>query len=101
MLGFSMLFGSEKIVNRYTALAIVSAGLSLGGPVVSAATQAIGVAMSDGTILVNDAQTPGNTTIFNGSTLQTKRAVSQVRLKDGAQVNFNSDSRGKVFSDHV
>jgi hypothetical protein len=101
MLRFSMLFGSEKIVNRYTALAIVSAGLSLGVPVVSAATQAIGVAMSEGTILVNNAQTPGNTTIFNGSTLQTQRAASQVRLKDGAQVNFNSDSRGTIFSDHV
>jgi hypothetical protein len=88
-------------VNRYTALAIVSAGLSLGVPVVSAATQAIGVAMSEGTILVNDTQTPGNTTIFNGSTLQTQRAASQVRLKDGAQVSFNSESRGKVFSDHV
>jgi hypothetical protein len=101
MLGFNMLFGSEKIVNRYTALAIVSAGLSLGVPVVSAATQAIGVAMSEGTILVNDAKTPGNTTIFNGSTLQTQQAASQVRMKDGAQVSFNAESRGKLFTDHV
>jgi len=96
-----MLFGSEKIVNRYTALAIVSAGLSLGVPAVSAATQAIGVAMSEGTILVNDAKTPGNTTIFSGSTLQTQRVGSQVRLKDGAQMSLGSESRGKVFADHV
>jgi ferric-dicitrate binding protein FerR (iron transport regulator) len=65
------------------------------------ATPAIGVAVSEGTILVNDAQTPGNTTIFDGSTLQTQRATSQVRLKDGAQVRFDSESRGKLFTDHV
>ena len=55
--------------------------------------------MSEGTILVNDAQTPGNATVFSGTTLQTQRASSQVRLKDGAQVRFDSDSRGKI-SDH-
>jgi hypothetical protein len=87
-------------VHRIKALAIVSAGLTLGVPVF-AATPAIGVAMSEGTIVVNDAQTPGNTTIFNGTTLQTQRAASQVRLKDGAQVLFGSESRGKLFSDHV
>jgi hypothetical protein len=86
---------------RYTGLAIVSAGLSLAVPGFSAATQAIGVATSEGTILVNDTQTPGNATIFSGSTLQTQRLSSQVRLKDGAQVRFDSDSRGKLFSDHV
>ena len=88
-------------MHRYTALTIVSAALALVVPVISAATQPIGVAMSEGTILVNDAQTPGNTNIFDGSTLQTQRAGSQVRLKDGAQVRFDSDSRGKLFTDHV
>jgi hypothetical protein len=86
---------------RYISLGIVSAAVLLGVTPVSAATQAIGVAMSEGTILVNDAQTPGNTTIFSGSTLQTQSASSQVRMKDGAQVRFDSDSRGKLFSDHV
>jgi len=88
-------------VNRYTALAIISAGLSVGVVMASASTPAIGVAMSEGTILVNDAQIPGNATVFSGTTLQTQRASSQVRLKDGAQVRLDSDSRGKIFSDHV
>jgi len=87
-------------VHRYTALAIISAGLTLVVPV-SAATQAIGVAMSEGTILVNDSQTPGNTTVFSGTTLQTQRTSSQVRLKDGAQLRLDSESRGQLFSDHV
>src|ERR1700733_8784725 len=91
----------EGFVNRYTALAIISAGLSVGVVVASASTPAIGVVMSQGTVLINDAQTPGNATVFSGTTLQTQRASSQVRLKDGAQVSFDSDSRGKIFSDHV
>jgi hypothetical protein len=67
----------------------------------TAATPAIGVAMSEGTIVVNDAQTPGNATVFNGTTLQTQQTSSQVRLKDGAQVRFDLGSRGTLFSDHV
>jgi len=95
----NLLFRSERIVHRYTSLAIVTAAFSLG--VASAATSAIGVALSEGTILVNDAQTPGNATVFNGTTLQTQQNSSQVRMKDGAQVRFDLDSKGKLFSDHV
>jgi len=94
-----LLSGSERIVHRYTSLAIVTAAFSFGMAV--AATPAIGVALSEGTIVVNDAQTPGNATVFNGTTLQTQRTSSQVRLKDGAQVRFDLDSRGTLFSDHV
>jgi hypothetical protein len=99
MLVFYLLSGSERIVHRYTSLAIVTAAFSFGMAV--AATPAIGVALSEGTIVVNDAQTPGNATVFNGTTLQTQRTSSQVRLKDGAQVRFDLDSRGTLFSDHV
>jgi len=99
MLVSNLLSGSERIVHRYTSLAIVTAAFSLG--MAAAATPAIGVALSEGTIVVNDAQTPGNATVFNGTTLQTQRTSSQVRLKDGAQVRFDLDSRGTLFSDHV
>lgn len=88
-------------MNRYTALAIISAGLSVGVVGAFAAAPAIGVAMSEGTIVVNDALTPGNTTVFSGTTLQTQRASSQVQLKDGAQVRLDSESRGRIFNDHV
>jgi hypothetical protein len=86
-------------VHRYTSLAIVATAFSLG--MATAATPAIGVALSEGIIVVNDAQTPGNATVFNGTTLQTQRTSSQVRLKDGAQVRFDLESRGTLFSDHV
>jgi hypothetical protein len=59
------------------------------------------VATSQGNIIINSGWTPGNATVFEGSTLQTDKAVSQVHLKDGGQVKFASESRGMLFSDHV
>lgn len=67
----------------------------------SAATPAIGVAMSQGVILLDSSRTPGNATLFNGNTLQTARSASQVRLKDGAQIRLDSDSRARIYSDHA
>jgi hypothetical protein len=67
----------------------------------SAATSSIGVAMSEGSILINNSKAAGNATVFEGSTIETQSAVSQVRLTGGAQLRLNSDSRGMVFTDHV
>jgi hypothetical protein len=78
---------------------IVCGFSSLG--LLSAATSGIGVAMSEGNILINSSSAAGNATIFNGSTLETLTAASQIRLNDGARLRFASDSRGTVFSDHV
>jgi len=67
----------------------------------SAATPGIGVAISQGNIVINSSQTAGNATIFDGSTLETHTASSQVRLNGGAQLRLASDSRGTVYADHV
>jgi hypothetical protein len=78
-----------------TVCALSSLGL------LSAATSGIGVAMSEGNILINSSSAAGNATIFNGSTLETQSASSQIHLNGGAQLRLASDSRGTVFSDHV
>jgi hypothetical protein len=65
------------------------------------ATPGIGVAMSQGNILINSASTAGNATIFDGNILETLSATSRVRLTGGADLRLASDSRGTVFSDHV
>jgi len=72
-----------------------------GATLLSAATPGIGVAMSQGNILVNNAKTAGNATITDGSTLETQTAASQVRLNGGAQLRFANSSRGTIFADHV
>jgi hypothetical protein len=67
----------------------------------SAATPGIGIAMSEGNIFINSSASAGNATIFDGSTLETQSAASQVRLNGGAQLKLASDSKGTVYSDHV
>jgi hypothetical protein len=75
--------------------------LSTSAALLPAATPGIGVAMSEGKILINSAQTAGNATIFDGNTLETTGAASQIRFAGGAQLRLSSESRGTVFSDHV
>jgi len=84
---------SKKVV---LALTITASTSMLG-----AATQGIGVAMSDGNIFINDAKTSGNATVFAGSTLQTQSGISRVMLKDGAQVRLAAETKAKIFADHV
>jgi hypothetical protein len=67
----------------------------------SAAAPGIGIAMSQGNIFIDSSATAGNATVFNGSTLETQSAGSQVRLNGGAQLRLASDSRGTLFNDHV
>jgi hypothetical protein len=86
-----------KLSPKHLLICAFSSGL----PVLMAGTPAIGVAVSQGNIVVNGMQTPGNATVFDGNSLQTGATPSQVRLKDGAQVRFAVDSRGTLFRDHV
>jgi hypothetical protein len=72
-----------------------------GVALLSASAPGIGIAMSQGNIFINSSATAGNATIFDGSTLETQSAVSQVHLNGGAQLRLASDSRGTVFNDHV
>jgi hypothetical protein len=74
-----------------------SAALSL----LSAATPAIGVAMSQGSIVIDSALSAGNSTIFDGNTLQTDHTISQIRFNDGGRLRLDNESRAKLFRDHL
>ena len=82
--------------NRLAMLALAS---SL--PILSAATPAIGVALSSSGILINDAKTAGNATLFDGSTVETTATGSRLHMKSGADVQLSADTRGKVFSNKI
>lgn len=62
---------------------------------------AIGVATSQGSILIDSARTAGNSTVFSGNTLQTGSSASQVHLKDGAQLRLDTASRARIYTDHA
>ena len=71
--------------------------LSLG----LAATEAIGIAMADGSIQLNEALVSGNGTLFEGTTVTTGQAASQLRLNGGVTMDLASDSRGTVYQDRI
>jgi hypothetical protein len=81
--------------------AVIAAALTANLSLVSAATPAIGVAFSNGTLLINNASTVGNASLFDGSTVETSGAASRLHLKSGADVQMASESRGKVFSNRM
>jgi hypothetical protein len=67
-----------------------------------AATEPIGVAVSAGNIVVNNASAAGNATVFEGAMLGSgSKASTQVRLTNGARVRLALDSSGKMYLDHV
>ena len=88
-------------MHLFNSKAVLVCALSSSLGLLSAATSGIGVAMSEGNIFIDSSSAVGNATIFNGSTLETQSAASQIRLNDGARLQLASDSRGKVYSDHV
>jgi hypothetical protein len=81
--------------------AVIAAALTANWPLVSGATPAIGVAFSNGTLLINNASTVGNASVFDGSTVETNGTASRLHLKTGADVQMSAESRGKVFSNRM
>ncbi len=86
---------------RFTAKAVSALAVSASLSIALAATSAIGVVTSNGNILLNDAKTAANATVFDGSTIQTQNAASQVRMNNGSRVQLGAESRGKFYSDRV
>ena len=62
---------------------------------------AIGIAMVNGTATVDNSTIRGNTSVLEGSVVETAKGTSQLSLDGGARLNFGAASRGKVYSDHV
>ena len=76
---------------------VIAAPLS----VLSAGTPGIGIAMSDGTLTINNARTAGNATLFEGNTIETGNASSRLQLNNGATLQLSSDARGTVYGDRL
>lgn len=71
----------------------------LGATTVSASS--IGTVTTNGDVQVDGSTLRSNSTLFNGSVVQTSAARSDVRLSDGAQVVLNPDSRMTLYHDHA
>jgi hypothetical protein len=63
----------------------------------SAGNNAIGSAIANGSFQVDHSRVWGNTTLFDGSVIETAGAPSQLQLTGGAQVRLAAESRATVY----
>lgn len=61
------------------------------------ASSAIGVAVTNGSFQVDHSRVWGNTTLFDGSLIETAAATSQLQLTGGVQMRLASNSRATVY----
>ena len=62
---------------------------------------AIGVAKANGSFSVDRNPVVGNTTLFEGNTLETAAVSSELQLYSGIRMGLAPDSRGRVFGDRL
>jgi len=61
----------------------------------------IGLAMAQGSFRVNNSEVWGNTTLLEGTTIETARVASELHLNAGAQLGLAAASRGKLHRDRM
>lgn len=86
---------------KLSAKAAIAISMAVQLSVVSAATPAIGVALSSGSIMINNAKAEGNASIFDGNTIETGLAASRLQLKNGSSVQLSAETRGKIYQDRL
>ena len=65
--------------------------------VVFGATPAIGIVTAAGQFMVEKSAVWGNSTLFDGTTIQTDQASSELSLRNGVKVQLGAKSRARVF----
>ncbi|MDQ6665715.1 MAG: hypothetical protein M3Z23_15150 [Acidobacteriota bacterium] len=88
-------------MKRLSVQSLIAMILAAHVGLLPAAAPAIGVALANGNVMVDNARTPGNAPLFEGNTVETGTASSRLQLQNGASVQLASDSRGKVFSNRL
>jgi hypothetical protein len=66
-----------------------------------AAGTPIGMAVANGSFLVDHSRVWGNTTLFEGSVIETATAQSEVQLNSGVTMRLASDSRATVYQNKL
>src|SRR5579864_4414607 len=69
--------------------------------ILSAASSTIGVAITNGNFILDHSPVVGNANVFDGSTIETGKAMSDLTLTNGLKVRLGTDSRGQVFRDRM
>jgi hypothetical protein len=73
----------------------------LAGSVAFAGTPAIGIVTASGHFTLENSVVWGNSTLFNGSTVETGQASSSLALRNGVKLELGASSKAKVFTDRA
>jgi hypothetical protein len=93
---------STKGAMLRTAVKAASILLAIGGLCgLGAAGSIIGMVATNGNFQVDHSRVWGNSTLFDGSVIETARAVSQIQLNNGVQMRLGAESRATVFQDRL
>jgi hypothetical protein len=66
-----------------------------------AASPAIGVAVASGSFRVDGARVAGNSSVFEGDTIETGVVQSEVQLNGGVRMRLGAESRGRFYRDRM
>lgn len=66
-----------------------------------AAAPAIGIAMAKGSFEIDNAKVHGNSTVFEGSTIATEAAGSELHLSNGVRMRLGAETAGRIYSDRL
>src|SRR5579862_501743 len=66
-----------------------------------AASPAIGIATASGHFSVASSEVWGNTTLFDGTTVQTNTASSELALQNGVKVQLGAASKARVWENRL
>jgi len=83
-------------MSRAALLAIFASALTLN--VYAGAARVIGIVTASGDFQLEQARVWGNSTLFEGATIETGAASSQIALRNGVKLQLASDSRARVFA---
>src|SRR3978361_867481 len=80
-----------------TTRMVIAPVLCLAAAALQASSGSIGFATASGSFQVDSSTVSGNTTIFNGTEIETGRVPSRISLNNGAEVRLAAGSRAKLY----
>lgn len=96
---FELAGGRKMFLKFQAAISLFTCTCMLGATTVP--TRSIGTVTANGEIRVDGSAIRSNSTLFDGSIVQTSAVRSDVRLSDGSQVVLNPDSRMTIYRNHA
>jgi hypothetical protein len=73
---------------------VLASGVYAGNP-------AIGIVTASGNVTVERSEVWGNSTLFDGATVETKSSSSDLALRNGVRVQLAAGSRAQIWQNHV